>query len=99
MGRLINNKPGFLIHKRCRVTRAGLSGKWKFKKLQVAGSDRYATKPDKNLYSNPCDGLGYLLCGGGEYRQLQGRGKFKEKYAKVINGFKNFNPLAKPVAR
>lgn len=95
MSRLISTKPGFLIHKRCRVLRAGLSGKWKYKKLQVAGSDRFATKPEKNQYSHPCDALGYLLCGGGEYRQLQGRGKFRQKYDKVINGFKRFNPVTR----
>lgn len=95
MGRLINTKPGFLIHKRCRILRAGLAGKWKYKRLQVAGAERYNTVPEKNEYSHPCDALGYLLTGGGEYRQLQGRlsASGKNKYNDKINGFKPFNPM------
>ncbi len=96
MTRLIMGKPGFLIHRRCKVLRAGLGGKWRYKRLQVSGTDRYANKPEKNRWSHPCDGLGYLLSGGGEYRQLQGRGKHKTGlYSKPINGFKRFNPVTR----
>lgn len=96
MERLIMGKPGFLIHKRCKVLRAGLQGKWRYKRLQVAGSERYATKPEKNKYSHPCDALGYLLCGGGEFRQLKGRtNRTQERFSKPINGFKRFNPVTR----
>lgn len=96
MGRMVQGKSGFLIHKRCKVLRAGLGGKWKYKRLQVAGSDRYATHPEKNKYSHPCDALGYLLCGGGEYRQIQGRDqRKKDSFSKPINGFKRFNPVTR----
>lgn len=73
MGRFIDGQPGFLIHKRCKVLRAGLMGKWKFKKLQVVGSEKYHSVPDKNEYSHPADGLGYLLLGGGEHQVIRGR--------------------------
>lgn len=96
MGRLIDTKPGFLIHKRCQMLRAGLAGKWKYKRLQVAGSERFASVPEKNEYSHGCDALGYLLCGGGEYRQAQGRTTNKQRMmSKVINGFKRFNPVTR----
>lgn len=75
MTRLIMGKPGFLIHKRCKTLRAGLTGRWRFRRLQVAGSERFADKPDKGPYSHPCDALGYGLMGGGEYREMQGRAK------------------------
>lgn len=73
MGRLIDGQPGFQIHKRCTMLRYGLGGRWTYKRLQVSGSERYAEHPDKNEYSHPCDGLGYLLSGGGEDRALKGR--------------------------
>lgn len=102
MGRMIQGKPGFMIHKRCRLLRAGLAGKWRYKRLQVSGTDRYTSVPEKNKWSHPCDGLGYLLTGGGEYRMLQGRGSGRSarlaKQAlsnKPINGFKRFNPVTR----
>jgi hypothetical protein len=74
MTRLINGKPGILIHKRCKMLRAGLAGRWHFRRVQVSGTERYVDTPEKNEYSHPCDAGGYLLMGGGEYRELQGRG-------------------------
>ena len=73
MGRFIDGQPGFLIHKRCKVLRAGLMGKWRFKRLQVAGHEKYQTVPEKNDYSHPCDALGYLHLGGGEHQAMRGR--------------------------
>lgn len=96
MTRLIQGKPGFMVHKRCKILRAGLAGKWRYKRLQVAGSERYATTPEKNRWSHPCEGCGYLLTGGGEYRQLQGRDqRKKDSFSKPINGFKRFNPVTR----
>lgn len=73
MIRLIDGKPGFLVNKRCKVLRAALAGKWVFRRLQVAGSERYADKPDKGKYSHVGDALGYFHLGTGEYQAIQGR--------------------------
>jgi hypothetical protein len=73
MTRLIMGKPGLLIHKRCKVLRAGLAGRWFYRRIQVSGTERYADVAEKNEYSHPCDAGGYLLMGGGEYREMQGR--------------------------
>lgn len=79
MTRLIDGKPGLLINKRCKVLRAGLAGKWVYRRLQVVGSERYADKPDKGKYSHVCDALGYLCLGSGEYQAIQGRNKLKKR--------------------
>lgn len=67
--------PGFLVDaKGCPMLRAALGGKWFKRKVQVAGSDRYIDKPEKNSYSHVGDAAGYLLSGGGEHQVLT-RGK------------------------
>nr|AKH47363.1 hypothetical protein DVVG_00034 [uncultured marine virus] len=87
MGRYIDGQPGFLIHKRCKKLRSGLAAKWKYKKIQVVGPERFAATPDKNEYSHPCDGLGYLLLGGGENQQMRGR-KPGKPAGKTRNAYK-----------
>ena len=74
MGRLIDGQPGLLIHKRCKVLRSGLSGKWRYRRMQISGSEIYAEAPDKvHPHSDVCDAGGYLLLGGGEDRTMRGR--------------------------
>lgn len=79
MTRLIDGKPGLLIHKRCKVLRAALAGKWVYKRLQVAGAERYADKPDKGKYSHVADALGYFNMGTGEFKAIQGRNNRKNR--------------------
>lgn len=50
---------GFNIHPRCRMLRRALMGGYHFRKVQIAGTDRYAEKPEKNSYSHCADALGY----------------------------------------
>ncbi len=69
--RFIDGQPGMLIHPRCKLLRKGLAGRWHFRRMQVAGEDRFTEQPVKNKYSHPCDALGYLLSGGGETMQAR----------------------------
>jgi hypothetical protein len=69
--RLISGKPGFILDKSCRILRKGFNGQYKYRKLHVSGDAKYTQEPDKNEYSHPHDALQYLLCGGGEYRELR----------------------------
>lgn len=73
MKRLIDKIPGFLVHKRCKVLRAALAGKYVFRRLQIAGTARYAEKPDKGKYSHVADACGYYHLGTGEYQVIRGR--------------------------
>jgi hypothetical protein len=66
-GRMIDGKPGLLVHKRCVQLIKALKGGWKFKRVTMGGGeDRFRDVPDKDKYSHVADALGYLLLGAGE---------------------------------
>lgn len=56
--RLVNGKPGFQIHPRCKTLRKGFLGGYQFRRLQTS-AERYTAVPDKNAYSHPHDALQY----------------------------------------
>lgn len=58
MRMLVNGRPAFQIHPRCRVTRKGLMGGYHYRRVQVTG-ERYEDLPNKNRFSHPCDALTY----------------------------------------
>lgn len=66
MRRLIDGRPGFMIHPDAKVTRKGLAGAYHFRRLKVAGDERYEDKPSKNMYSHPCEAGQYAMMGAGE---------------------------------
>jgi len=68
---MVMGKPGLLVHKQCKLLRKSLSGGYHFKRIAVgAGQERFKDAPSKNEHSHVGDAFGYLLTGGGEYRQL-----------------------------
>jgi hypothetical protein len=67
--RLVDGKPGVLIHRRCTMLRAALAGKYCYKRVQVT-AERYMDKPDKNEFSHIADSFTYLALGMGEGRAL-----------------------------
>lgn len=64
--RMIDGDPGFLLHPDCKVTRKGMQGAYKFRRLKVAGDERYEDKPVKNSNSHPCEAGQYMMLGAGE---------------------------------
>lgn len=74
MGRLVSvggkARPGFMVDRSCTMLIAGLAGKWNLRRIQTAGTDRYHNQPEKNKWSNVCDGCGYFCLGAGEGRNL-----------------------------
>ena len=64
--RMIDGEPGFLIHPDCKVSRKGMQGAYKFRRMQISGEDQYRDEPVKNSASHPCEAGQYLLMGGGE---------------------------------
>ncbi|GAP37381.1 hypothetical protein ISF6_3236 [Piscinibacter sakaiensis] len=54
MKRMIDGEPGMLIHPDCQVTRKGLQGGYAYRRVRVAGEERYRDLPDKNKWSHPC---------------------------------------------
>lgn len=57
---------GFVIGPKCQILRKGMAGGYKYKRMQVAGQDKYQDKPDKGRYSHVCEALQYLMVGAGE---------------------------------
>lgn len=66
LSRLIDGKPGLMIGPKCVVTRKGLAGAYGYKRIQVAGDERFEDKPIKNKYSHPVEASGYMMIGAGE---------------------------------
>lgn len=57
---MIDGQPGFILDReRCPVLRKGFVNGYHFKRLSVAGDERYQEKPNKNRFSHPHDALQY----------------------------------------
>jgi hypothetical protein len=79
MNRMVMGKPGLLIHKSCKLVRKSLSGGYHFKRIAVgAGQERFKDSPNKNEHSHVGDAFGYLLVGGGEYRNMTRKGSMAQ---------------------
>lgn len=59
LNRMVDGKPAFALHPRCKMLRKGFMGKYRYRKMQVA-ADRYDEKPEKNEYSHVHDALQYV---------------------------------------
>lgn len=66
--RMIDGEPGFLIHPDCKITRKGMQGGYMFKRVKVAGDERFRDQPDKNRFSHPCEAGQYVMLGAGEHK-------------------------------
>lgn len=58
---LRDGQPAFQLHARCKTLRKGFNGGYHFRRVLVAGENKYADKPNKNKYSHPHDALQYLM--------------------------------------
>ncbi|MGB1580906.1 MAG: TerL [Nevskiales bacterium] len=66
MTRMIDGKAGLIISPTCKIVRKGMGGGYCYRRLQVAGDERYTDKPDKNRFSHPCEAAQYMMLGAGE---------------------------------
>ena len=93
MTRLIDGKPGFLVHRECVRLRKALAGGYHFKRVAMgSGHERFKDVPNKDHNSHVADSLGYLLLGGGEHRNMV-RGKSPHFY-KTANAWGDFDVFA-----
>ena len=91
MSRLIDNKPGFRVDRKCVRLRKSLSGGYHFRRVAIgAGQERFKDTPNKNEHSHIGDAAGYCLLGGGEHRRMTkgNRQQLKPLIAKI-----DFDPL------
>lgn len=63
---LIGGEPAIIFDPSCELTIAGLAGQYCFRRIQVAGEERYRDNPDKGPTSHPVESCHYLLLGAGE---------------------------------
>ena len=56
---LIGGEPQFILHPRCTTIRKGFLGGYNLRRIQVAGPERYALKPDKGPLSHIMNALEY----------------------------------------
>ena len=68
--RLVDKRPGMIVDPGCRNLIAGFEGGYHYKRMAVAGAERYDISPNKNRFSHVHDALQYTLLGGGEGRAL-----------------------------
>jgi hypothetical protein len=68
--RLVDRTPGLLVDPSAVHIRRGFEGGYHYRRLQVAGAERFEDAPHKNKFSHPMDALQYLLLGGGESRAI-----------------------------
>jgi hypothetical protein len=67
--KMIEGKSAFLIDPRCQQLIKGFEGGYQYRRMEVSG-ERYADKPDKNMFSHVHDALQYMMLGAGEGRAL-----------------------------
>jgi hypothetical protein len=80
----------------CATLIAALDGGWHYRRMKVAG-ERYAEEPEKDEYSDPADGLGYLLLGGGEGRRVLTGSSEPKKPTQTKRA--DYNPFKKVAGR
>ena len=61
----MQGEPNLIISPNCDMLIKGMHGGYKYKRMQVSGTDKFALKPDKNKYSHVCEALQYLQLGAG----------------------------------
>lgn len=67
--KMVEGKPALLIDRRCPTLIKGFESGYAYKRMEVSG-ERYADKPDKNMFSHVHDAAQYLFLGAGEGRAL-----------------------------
>lgn len=88
--KMIEGKPALLIDRRCPQLIKGFEGGYQYKRMEVSG-ERYADKPDKNMFSHVHDAAQYLFLGAGEGRALMN----SQKPAQPTVAKRNFDVFAR----
>ena len=92
---VVDGEPAMAINRRCNTLRKGMAGGYHRRKLMIAGTDRYADKPDKNKFSHVCEALEYDCVSGGEdrhvtipeaYRDQRNRAQYADSDYNVLGG-------------
>jgi hypothetical protein len=55
LNRPIDGQPGLIVDPRCVTIHKGFVSGYRYRRMQVTGTERYDTAPDKNRFSHPHD--------------------------------------------
>lgn len=89
--KLIDGEPALLIHPQCKRLRKAMAGGYQFKRVAVAGADRYHDEPNKNMHSHVAEAGQYLVLGMGVGQELRGEKKAPAPVTPI--------PMASPFSR
>jgi hypothetical protein len=85
--RLVDGKPALIVSPSCTALRKALSGGFHYRRMRVAGTERFSDLPDKGEYSHIADALQYALLGAGadplEVYGRRNRGPREPMYAQT----------------
>lgn len=68
--RLTRDGPELVLHPQCVVLRKAMAGRYRYRRLEVVGAERFRDVPDKNEWSHVAEALQYLMLGAGAGRAL-----------------------------
>lgn len=71
-GSCMGGGAALVVSPACKILTRGLSGDYRYQRIQVSGTARYSQQPVKSASSHVCDALEYALLGAGEDRALFG---------------------------
>jgi hypothetical protein len=68
LNKMTEGEPGMIIHPNCQKLRKALAGGYHYKRVRVAGAERYHDVPSKDMFSHVAEAAQYMLLGAGEAR-------------------------------
>lgn len=68
LSRLVEGKPGLIVCPNCTHVRKSLAGGYRYRRIHVSGTEKFADVPEKDEHSHIADALQYALLGAGEGR-------------------------------
>ncbi|MGE4551771.1 MAG: hypothetical protein AB7D57_01585 [Desulfovibrionaceae bacterium] len=91
--RLVDGLPGLAVGPGCPVLVQGMAGGYRYRRVELAGEERFHDQPDKNRFSHVCEAAQYLMLGAGEgTRLLRPEGPARDLPARAENHFNPFGP-------
>lgn len=68
LNKMMSGEPGLIVHPNCVKLRKALAGGYHYRRIQVAGEERFHDEPVKDAWSHVAEAAQYMLLGAGEAR-------------------------------
>ena len=87
-----DGQPAFLISNCCRVFIKGMASHYRYRRIKVAGTERYEDKAEKNPWSHPIEAGQYGIIGAGGAHEVLGRKKASANGVRQTAAITDQNP-------